>query len=534
MKQIDINNLPDDPAVLKQIIIAQQKENAAQQKQIELCLEQIELLKHKVFGKSSERHTSQEEELQGRLFDIPEVEEPEDEDVSEDASDDDEILVPEHKRAKPGRKPLPAHLPRVDVVHDIPEEEKVCPCGCQLTCIGADESERLCHKPAEVYVELHKRLKYACRECEGTEDDGPTVKISPLVPTLIPKSIATPSLLAYILVSKFVDALPFYRQEKIFARQNIDMNRTTMCNWAMKVASACEPLLEALSQEIRSGPLINIDETKIQVLKEAGRSPTTDSFMWVRVGGVFGRPGIIFTYAPSRGSEVAEQLLAGYQGIVQSDGYKGYDFLKKIAGIIHAGCFAHIRRKFMDVLNSGKKKGAKRKKTTKYTNANKAVDYIKKLYSIEKKLRNAELAEDEFLSRREKLARPVVDDFKKFLDELKPKVPKDVLLGKAVNYALDEWEKATKYLEYSFMKPDNNIVENAIRPFVVGRKNWLFSGHAKGAEASATIYSLIETAKANNLEPFKYLNYIFEKIPFAKTAEDYKALLPMYLSPEVL
>ena len=503
---------------------------AKKDEEIDLLRAELRLLKHKLFGSSSEKKAAPIDEDQGLLFDIPKVEPLDDEDRE---SEDDELqTVAAHTRRRTGRKPLPSDLPRVEIIHDIADDEKTCACGTELERIGEESSERLVYVPAQLYVERHVRPKYACRVCEGTEDAGPAVRIAPLPPRLLPKSIATPSLLAHILTAKFVDATPFYRQEKQFARLGIEMNRTTMCTWAMKVADACEPLIAAIDREIRSGPLINADETTVQVLKEAGRSPTDKSYMWVFRGGARDGPALRYLYAPTRSASVAESYLLPYQGVVQTDGYKGYDFLSKQANISHVGCWAHARRKFVEVTQAQEKAAAGKKQAKRVSNAEKAIRLIGKLYTLEHKLRARELSDDEFVVERKGLVGPVLDELEKFLKELEPKTPPMGLLGKAISYALKHWPQLTAYLDYGFVTPDNNLIENAIRPFVVGRKNWLFSGHAKGAQASARLYSLIETAKANGLEPFKYLQYIFEKLPFADNDADIEALLPQRLSPQ--
>ena len=280
--------LPDDPEQLKRIILENERRY---EKENELLREQIRLLQAQMFGKKSEKGSGDSGGVQMPLFDMPEPEaEPEEEDVE----------VPSHQRKKPGRKKLSDALPRVEVIHDIDEAEKVCGCGETLERIGEDISEKLDIIPAVIRVIRHIRPKYACKQCEGLEADGPVVKIAPPPKQIIPKSIVTAGLLAYIITAKFCDALPFYRQERQFERIGAEISRANMCNWAMKAAAACEPVLSLLQQEIRSGPLINLDETTIQVLHEPDRAASTKSYMWVCRGGAPDRPGVLFHYAPSR------------------------------------------------------------------------------------------------------------------------------------------------------------------------------------------------------------------------------------------
>ena len=487
--------------------------------------EQVRHLRAKLFGRKTEKNLHIQDNSQALLFD-----EAEEFSIPEDAVSE-EIEIKSHRRRKRGRRPLPADLPRVDVIHDLSEEEKVCACGCIKSRIGEEVSEQLDIIPAKIQVIRNIRYKYVCRRCEGVEADEAAVKIAPLPLQLIPKSIATPGLLAHVITAKFVDALPFYRQEGQFSRLGIDLPRSTMCGWAIKVADRSEPLLELLNKEIRSGPLINIDETTLQVMNEPERSNKTKSYMWIFRGGDPDRPVLVYQYHQSRSGNVVSKYLKGYKGYVQSDGFSGYDFIDYDPEIIHVGCWAHVRRKFVDVLKASGKRESVKGRTG---NAGKAVDYIRRLYAIEKSATEKGLGYKEICEERQKHAKPILDDFKGWLEEISYKTPPKGLLGKAISYTLGQWDRLVRYIEDGRLRPDNNLAENAIRPFVVGRKNWLFSGHPNGARASAALYSLIETAKANNLEPYQYLRYLFDKLPHAKSKDDYKALLPNGLAREQL
>ena len=507
---------PSKDILEPQQIIASLVEEFAKKEQfyeseIKFLKEQIRLLQDKLFGKKTEKIKPDEHQL--LLFD-------EVADTTQDIKDT--IEVPGYKRKKSGRRPLPSDLPRIEVIHDLSDEEKICFCGCQKSCIGEEVSEQLDIVPARMQVIKNIRLKYVCRNCEGVENDEPAVSIAPVPLQLIPKSIATPGLLAHVLTAKFVDALPFYRQEKQFIRLGVDLSRATMCNWAMKVAEKCKPLLELLHDEILSGPLINIDETTLKVLKEH----RSKSYMWIFRGGTRGRPSLVYQYHATRAGDVAASYIRGYKGYVQTDGYSGYDFLDRWEGIQHIACWAHVRRKFMDVtkVSSKKKRGQ----------ADKALTIIKKLYKIEKNARALELTPEELYTERQEKALPILESFKKWLNQKSIQTPPKGLLGKAITYAMNQWDRLVRYTEQGFTKPDNNDAENAIRPFVVGRRNWLFAGNPEGARASAALFSLIETAKANDLEPYHYLRYLFERLPVADTTEDYKSLLPQNLSPEQL
>ena len=512
---------------LKEVINSDRKYIDFIQRRNEYLEKQNSLLRARLFGRKSEKQAADADDKQLLLFD-------EAEDITEDSPETEEkISVAGHSRKKGGRKPLPKDLPRVDVIHDIPEEEKKCACGCEMSRIGEDISEKLDIIPAKMQVIRHIRYKYACKQCEGVESEQGAVKIAPLPPQLIPQSIATPGLIAYILTAKFADGLPFYRQEKQFSRIGVALPRATMANWTIQTAKRCQPLIDGLIQEIRSGPLIGMDETTVQVLNEPGRSNTSKSYMWVFRGGDPDKPALIYQYHPTRSGEVPKNLVNGYQGYIQTDGYKAYNFLDQTEGIVHIACWAHARRKFHEVIKA--RKPTKKGKPQKPGSAEKAMSFIGKLYQVESRADKAELSPDQRCELRQAEAVPILEAFKKWLDKRSQQTPPQGLLGIAINYTLGQWDRLTSYVQDGRLRPDNNLVENAIRPFVLGRKNWLFSGHPRGADASAAIFSLIETAKANGLEPYAYLRYIFEQLPLTDGApEEYKKLLPQHLDTAAL
>lgn len=518
----DLSKLPDDALVSKQdltsfINIVEQ----TYQEKIYYLEERIRLLQNEIFGRKSEKRYP-EDHMQLPIFQSSPIE--------SDADDPQEtIIIAEHKRIKRGRKPLPKDLPRVEIIHDIPEEEKMCACGAMLSRIGEEVSEKLDYVPAKIRVEKHIRYKYACKSCEGVEDEGSTVKVAPAPVALIPKSNATDGLLAHIAVSKFADGLPLYRQEKIFSRIGIDLPRATMANWLIKAARCCSPLVELLQHEIRGGPLINMDESPLQVLNESGRANTSKSYMWVFCGGRPDHPTVLYQYHPTRSGKSALQYLDDYQGYIQSDDYNGYDYLAEKKGIVHLVCWAHVRRKFFDVVKVRKKHRGNPK-----TLADQALDYIGELYHIEKQIRRDQLTWEQIYQRRQEQSKPILDKFKEWLDATEPLTPPKGLLGKAIQYTLKNWDKLIIYITNGLLRPDNNIAENAIRPFVIGRKNWLFAGHPNGADAGATYYSLIETAKTNGLEPYTYLRHLFKQLPLIKDQNDYRNLLPQYVDPKTI
>jgi hypothetical protein len=297
-------------------------------------------------------------------------------------------------------------------------------------------------------------------------------------------------------------------------------------------AGQCSGLIDLLRSEIRSGPLIGIDESPLQVLKEAGRKNTSKSYMWVYRGGPPDRPVLLYDYQRTRSGKTALEFLTDYKGYIQTDDFSGYDHLDQKPGVVHLGCWAHARRKFVKVATVRKKHRSKR--VNPKSLADQALDYIGKLYKIEKQARRQALGAAQIHRLRQEKAKPLLDQFKDWLEDTRSLTPPKGLLGQAVSYTLANWEKLIIYLQDGRLRPDNNLVENAIRPFVVGRKNWLFAGSPDGARASATFFSLIETAKANGLEPYAYLRHIFDKLPLAKSDQDLKDLLPQHIDPAAI
>jgi transposase len=480
-------------------------------KRNEILGEENAWLKARLFGPKSEKLAA-EDIAQMRLFNEAEVS------AAEPQPHEQLQKVSEHSRRHPVRRPLPESLPREEVLIDIPEADKQCACGHQLVQIGVEPSEKLDVIPPRMRVIRTLRPKYVCHHCEGSGDEERrAVRIAPMPPTLIPKGIAAPGLLAYIVTAKFCDALPLYRQEKQFLRYGIELPRQTMADWMIAVAKACTPVMDALEKHIRSGPILNVDETTVEVLGEAGRANTTKSYMWVARGGPAGGPEVVlYRYAPSRGAEVARQIIGDFNGYLQTDGYDAYDVVaSERPELVHVGCLAHVRRDFFDAKKNSKKAGS----------ADEALAMIDRLYAMERR-RGDYKDVQQFAAARKAEVQPVLEKLHAWLLRKQTQVLPGSLLGEAVNYALGQWPKLLRYLEHPDLTPDNNACEQAIRPFVIGRKNWMFAGSPRGADASAALYTLIETAKANGLEPYWYLRRLFEKLPSVKTPEDLLPLLP--------
>lgn len=514
--------------------IIKEKEHSIQQKnselkknkqQIEQLLDYIQLLRHKRFGRKSEQYNPDqkglfdEAELEQLLVDEPEL-----------AAEMDDTDVPSStatasKTNKPVRRPLPTRLERVEKIIDLPEAEKKA-MGDQWKLIGYVESEQLAIIPRQCYVILTKRAKYARKDDSGIDAEQ-NIKIAPRPMQIIPKSIGHSSLIAEVVTGKFVDGLPFYRQEKAFARDGIDLSRQTMSGWVIQLDANFSALMQLMKRQFYEGKVIHIDETRLQVLKEPDRENTQQSYMWVYRGGLPDRPVIWFQYHESRRGQVPVDFLYPSEGIgnvhslphhsltLMTDGYRGYNALCQQPGITkHAACWAHARRKFVEATKGRKNTAA----------AHQMVSLVAKLYQIERFTKDHTADERKVI--RQAKAKPILDKIKIWLDSKAGKVLPKSLLGKAIGYTLALWPQLIVYLEEGTIPIDNNPAENAIRPFVIGRKNWLFSGSPRGAHASATLYSLIESAKANGLEPRAYLNHLFEALPNADTEQALEKLLP--------
>jgi len=411
---------------------------------------------------------------------------------------------PKKQKRKTGKRDnLPNDLERIDKNYDIDENQKTCPHdGNTLKHIGQVVTEQFYLKPAVIKVIKHKQYKYAC-SC------GKHIITAKKPKDMIPKSIATPELLSYICVSKYADSLPLYRLSSMFKRINVKITRQNMANWMIKCANAVQPLINLIADVLYDQPCVHIDESPIQVLKEAGKKASSKSYMWVQRAG----NNILFNYNNSRSSKVVEQLLSNYQGALMTDGYPGYDAVAIKYNINHLACWVHARRYFIKVIDSGQN-----------SNAQKMIDLIGKLYAIEKQIKK--LQPDEKYKRRQADSVLVIEKIKQFLDEILHSTAPSGPMGKALVYLQNQWPKLIRYIDDGNYPIDNNVAENAIRPFVVGRKNWLFANTPSGAHASANLYSIIETAKAHDLNPQDYLTYIFKKLPLVATIEDYEKLLP--------
>lgn len=516
--------LPDDVDLLKAMLRAERAERdtliAEFEKKLGWAEEKYRAMEMRYFGRTSEQYRP-EEGKQNRLFDEAE------EHASEMAPPVElTVHVPAHDRAKRGRKTKPVATQRIEILHDLSDDEKRCPCcGETRPSIGEQRTSEYDLVPAHVVERVHIMKKYGPCACEAFATSGlPTIAATPGPAKIIPGSDFTNRTTAFFMTAKYADAIPFYRMEKMLARDGLVVSRATLCNQAVAIGRAIGDLIDSMARDIRSSPVILMDETTVQVLKDERDPPGRKSYMWLSRGYCDRKPIHLFRYHATRSGEFAAKLLVGYQGYLQTDGYSGYNRIGESPGIVHVGCFAHIRRKFHEAWQTAEKTGI----------ANEALGIIHKLYGVEAEWRArfdaGTIDSATFVAKRRGLVDPIVVEFRDWLDRATRSVAPQSALGKAVAYAVGQLDRAVRFVDHELLTPDTNAAENAIRPFVVGRKNWLFSGTPLGAHASAGIYSIIETAKANGHEPFKYLAYLFEKLPLCATAQEREALLPYRLS----
>ena len=433
-------------------------------------------------------------------------------------AEEETIQVASFHRKKTGKKPLPSHFPREEIIYDLEESEKQCSCGCALTEIGEDKTEQLEIIPARFKVLVHVRKKYACKAC------ALTIKTAELPAQPIPKSIAGPSLLAHVLVSKYADHLPLYRQENILQRIGVDLPRASMSAWMIRCAELLKPLVGLMQAIIQAGDIAYADETTLQVLKEKDRAAEKTSYMWYFAGGTTEKRCVIYEYHPSREGRVARNFFGDYKGYLHCDGYSGYDAMLETGDIIGVGCWAHARRKFAAIVKS-------------YPNnpgfAAEAINRLKKVYHLEKIAREESYTLDQIHKMRTEKAEPILLNFKDRLEQTILVTPPSSPIAAAIQYTLNQWPKLMGYLEDPRLEIDNNASERAMKNFAIGRKNWMFSNSQDGAHASAIIYSLMRTCTLHEVEPYAYFKYVLAALP--TTAPDQlENLLPFNYVKKIL
>lgn len=507
-----MKNMPTYEELLAQISVLKkqnkylsEKNEKLKQQNVELnanynwILEQLKLSKKKIYGSSAEKIAEDYGQL--NLFNEAEMErqplavEPKIE----------EITYKRKKSKKKTQTEIYGVLPVEEIVYDIPDEEKICEkCGSEMSFMKYEIRRELKIVPAKVSVVEHKKAVYVCKNCDkkGIEANFKTAKG---VPALIEKSLASPSILAYIMNQKFTNAMPLYRQEQEFKRMGVNLIRQTMANWMIKGANLLKPIYEEMRKELVSRHFIHADETPLEVLNEPGKAPASKSYMWVyKTGKHEGNPIVLYDYEVGRSGNFAKKFLNGFSGYLHCDGWTGYD---KVENAKRCGCWAHLRRYFLNALD------VQEDKTDYSTIAGQGFLMIEKIFSLEKPPKEkSEYTIEEIAEIRKKKSADKVKEFFEFCEENQGRTLPKSLTGRAIGYALNQRATLEVFLENPKIELTNNSAERAIKPFVIGRKNWLFCNTPDGSRASAIIYSIIETTKVNNLNPQAHLEQIFEKL----------------------
>lgn len=497
----DYENLKIENLGLRSLVELERESKKIYESEISYLHEQLAELKRSKFGKNSERWESVEQ----LVFNEAEVESLKPDPLGEDEV---EIKVAAHtKKVRGHRRALPDNLEREEVVVELPESERFAEDGTPLKVIGYETSEKLSYEPSKTKVIVYRRAKY------GVES-GDYEKTTPPVPSIIPKGIATAELLASVVVEKYGYGMPLYRQEYKFNQMGVDLTRQTMGRWVVQSAEACMPVWNVLCERLLDSFYVSCDETHTQVLKENGRTAESKSWMWVR-STPFGKNKIVlFDYDPHRSAEVAKRLLEEFKGFLQVDGYASYNILEKQIELIRIGCNMHGRRYFEKAFKTGAKSGT--------TLAEVGLKFYKQLYDHEEIIRPR--PPEERYRLRSEVQVPIWEEFKIWVDANYAKVPPKSKIGEAFKYFRSEYKYLIGYLQDGRLEMDNGFAERAIRKFAIGRNNWMFADTEAGAHASAMFYSLLCTAKVNDVNIFEAMKYLFTEIPKAKTIEDYERL----------
>lgn len=485
---ITIEKLQEENEMLKQ-------EKAALELKVKWFEEQFRLQQHRLFGRSSEKM-----EMPEQLLLFNEAESEFKRDVQEPTIE--EINYKRRKR-KGHREEMLQDLPVETIEYTLTEEEQICDCGCKLHVMSKEVRKELKIVPPQVSVVEHVQFVYACRDCDKN-DITTTIKTAPMPKPALPGSPASSSAIAHVMTEKFVKGLPLYRQEQDWKRMGIDISRQTMSNWMIQSSDRwLSPLYNRMKEHLLSRDILHADETTLQVLKEPDRAAATNSYMWLYRTGRDGPAIILYDYQTTRASKHPKNFLKGFKGYLQVDAYDGYNGLNEI---ILVACWAHARRYFSDAI-----KAMPKIQKDKPTVSEEGLEFCNSLYRIEETLRDV-TPKERYKARLEH-SRPVLDEFQNWLKYQTPRVIPKSALGKAIQYCRNQWHKLEAFMLDGRLEIDNNRSERTIKQFVIGRKNWLFSNTQKGATSSATIYSIVETAKENGLNPFKYITYLFDQLP---------------------
>lgn len=508
---MDVHSLPNDPERLRALLLAEREQHAATLAQIEATLsaqqrtiqqqeQTIARLLRKYYGPQQERIDPD----QLTLFDTEELEEL----AEELASSKEEPAAPRSAKNGHGRRRLPRNLPRVQVLHELPEAERACPCCGEVRQeIGRETSEQLEYIPSTLKVIEHVRVKYACRACQEQ------VAIAAKPPQPIDKGLPGPGLLAYTVLSKYGDHLPLYRQEDILSRYGVLIRRSTLCGWIASAADLVQPLYELMCKLVLGSRVIHTDDTPVKLLDPLLGHARTARF-WAYVGDRE-HPYSIYDFTDSRQRDGPAKFLQGFTGYLQADAYGAYDGIYAGGQVVEVACWAHARRHWWEA------------RTTDPRRAHHALGAIARLYQLESLLTN--LSEQERQAARQERAAPILAEFRAWLDEQRPAVLPKSPIGQATTYTLNQWEALVRYTENGSLAIDNNISERTVKIPAIGRKNWLFVASHEGGRRAAILFSLVASCKANQVEPWAYLHDIFTRLPLLghqPPSESVAALLP--------
>ena len=490
---------PDDPALLKQIVIEQQQTLVDQQRRIESLEHAMNVLVRQLTGPKQERFDPD----QLRLFDGA--------GIADESSDDDDPTEPppgggadqpkSSKRRGHGRRKLPEHLPRRRIEHDLSDSDRACPCcGETRGKIGEEISEQLEYEPASLFVVEHVRFKYACCRCEAN------VKRAAKPAQPIDKGLPGAGLLAHLVLSKYGDHLPLYRQEDILLRHGVLIRRSTQCGWVAAASDLVRPLYDRMIERVLQSRVIHTDDTSVKML-DAALDHARTARLWAYIGDA-AHPYSVFDFTESRKRDGPQSFLIGYQGYLQADAYGGYDGIYTGSGgdIIEVGCWAHTRRYFFNA------------KSSDPARAHEAAARIAQLYALEDDL--ADVSDAARAAARQQHAVPLLNSFREWMDGERNRVLPKSPIGAAFTYTTNQWDALTRYPESGSLSIDNNVSERTVKLAAIGRKNWLFVGNAAGGERTAILMSLIASCKANQVEPWAYLKDLFTRLPESPSSMD--------------
>lgn len=485
----DLSNLPEDPSLLQQMLTELLQLLQDKDRKISSLQHQIALLKRSMYGPRSEKIDP--EQLRLAFAELQAAVASGQEEIQGDASGDEEVAGKKRSNGH-GRRPLPSHLPVEEQDCPIDEAKLTCKnCHTPLAHIGDDTSEELEYRPARFFIRRFKRPKYACPECH----DGVVMGDLPYRP--IEGGMAGPGLLSHVVVSKYADHQPLNRLRDIFLREGVDLAKSTLCGWVATVSSLLKPIYKAMVEVVLESKAIGTDDTPVKVLDPELHKKTRTGRVWVYVGDP-DHPFTVFDYTPSRKRDGPKRFLRGYKGFLQADAYRGYDAIYAGKSVVEVACAAHARRKFFDAQSEDPE------------HALVALAFFKRLYQIERTIKG--MSPEERRSRRQQDARPIMDDFKEWLEAIRQKVLPKGAMGTAIGYTLGHWPALRRYLTDGILEIDNNRSERALRKIAVGRGNWTFFGADTGGDNAAVLYSIMASCRRHGVNPFEYVRDLLTRI----------------------